>query len=31
MHPITKPRPDAEDPATAKKLWEVSEQIVKVA
>jgi WW domain-containing oxidoreductase len=28
---ITKPRPDAEDPATAKKLWEVSEQIVKVA
>jgi WW domain-containing oxidoreductase len=24
---ITAPRPDAEDPATARKLWEVSEQI----
>jgi WW domain-containing oxidoreductase len=26
---ITAPRPDAEDPVAAKKLWEVSEQIAK--
>ena len=25
---VARPRPDAEDPAIAKRLWEVSEQIV---